>query len=266
MEKTFEQGFAEAESSAASAVKTAQALVRAARNLQKAARDGNIAKLRSEGDRLCQAGAAARQAAANAADAWPFSAADEEAYLGNRYEHELIEAGQAEGLNIHVQDDLLVAFPKIVRILPGQRAVRVDRKQVPTIRPSKLAATLRREQGKRPPFSSEQFLEALHKAYRQLTGEGLFGTGKDLRGTPITLAKVYDTFTLLPGSRRDYSRADFCRDLYLLDQSGTRQTKSGATFSLHASSGTRQSQRLSFVGPDGEAVTYYAIAFTIGVQ
>ncbi len=266
MQKTFEQGFAQTEGSAAAAVKAAQALVKAARNLEKAAKDGNISKMRDAAGRLSTSGDAAYQQAANAAAAWPFDDEKESDYLRSDYEQELIEAGQAEGLRIHVQDDVLVVFPKIVRILPDRRAVRVDRKQVSMIRPSKLVAALRREQERRLPFSSAQFLEALYKAYRQLAGEGLFGGGKDLRGTPVLLTKVYDTFTLLPGSRREYSRTDFCRDLYQLDQSGIRQTRSGAAFSLQASSGTRQSQRLSFVGPDGAAVTYYAISFKVGVQ
>ncbi len=266
MEKTFEQGFAQAEESAASAVKAAQALVKAARNLEKAAKAGNISKMRDAAGRLSTSGDAAYQQVANAAAAWPFSAEDEADYLRNDYEQELIEAGQAEGLRIHLQDDVLVVFPKIVRILPDRRAVRVDRKQVPVIRPSKLVATLRHEQGRRPSFSSEQFLEALYKAYRERAGEGLFGTGKELRGTPIRLTDVYEALTLLPGSRRGYQRADFCRDLYLLDHSGIRQTKSGATLSFPASTGTRQAQRLSFVGPDGETMTYYAISFKIGAQ
>ena len=266
MEKTFEEGFAQAEDSAAAAVKAAQALVTAARNLKKHAKDGNISKMRDAASRLSTSGDAASQQAENAAAAWPFDAEEEADYLRGDYEQELIEAGHAEGLRIHVQDDVLVVFPKIVRILPDRRAVRVDRKQVPTIRPSKLVATLRSEQQKRLPFSSEQFLEALYKAYRQLTGEGLFGSGKDLRGTPVLLTKAYESLTLLPGSRRDYSRTDFCRDLYQLDQSGIRQTRSGAAFAFQASSGTRQSQRLSFVGPDGAAVTYYSISFKVGGQ
>ena len=261
---TFEQGFAETEQSAAAAIKAAQALVRAARALEKAAKDGSIAKLRGAGERLAEVGAAASQEAANAANAWPFRAEDETDYLQNKYEHELIEAGQAAGLHIYRQDELLVAFPKIIRIQPTQRTVHADRKQLPTIRPSKLVTALKREQGRKSRFTSEQFLEALWQVYKLHVGKGLPGIGEGLSGALIKLDDVYKTFTSLPGTRRDYGRADFCRDLYLLNRSGLARTRSGAAFTFAGSTGTRQAQVLSFTGPDGATETYYAIVFTRG--
>jgi hypothetical protein len=67
---------------------------------------------------------------------------------------------------------------------------------------------------------------------------------------------------MLPGSSAAYDHTDFVRDLFLLDRSGVNRTRSGANFSLPASTGTKGGKALSFVAPDGETVTYYGIRFT----
>ena len=51
-----------------------------------------------------------------------------------------------------------------VRILHGDRAVRIDRKLERGIRPSHLANTLLKNQRKRSGFSPARFLESLHAA------------------------------------------------------------------------------------------------------
>jgi hypothetical protein len=51
--------------------------------------------------------------------------------------------------------------------------------------------------------------------------------------------------------------------LFLLDRSGVKTTKSGAGYSLPASTGTKSAKgTYSFVAPDGETVSYYGIKFS----
>lgn len=251
---TFEESFEQTEQAATDAARAAQALAKSARALERAAKAGDISKMRSAAALLSESSETVRQSAANAAAAWPFSPEDTTGYLRDEYEQELIEEGQLVGLSIHRVESKLSVFPKMVQIAPDRRAVVMDGKNLPTTRPSRVVERLKREQEKAPP-SSERFLESLYQTYCD-------GVEKSLRGTPYKLTDIYRKLTRLPGVSRTYSRLDFCRDLYLLDRSGLQETRRGARFTFSASTGTRQSQRLEFVGRDGHVVTYYAIAFT----
>ena len=74
----------------------------------------------------------------------------------------------------------------------------------------------------------------------------------------VKLARIYDLFVVRPGSRREYDKTDFARDLYMLQAHGPERTKSGARVSFH---GTR-SASFTFVGPDGHVVNYFGVRFT----
>jgi len=167
---TFEQGFAETERAAETTAKAASSVAAIAKQLHKAARQGDIVAIRRLSERLATAADAARQEVANARTAWPFSADEEEAYLRDGYEAELLEAAAAAGLRIDRRDGALVSFPSIVRILPQARALKVDRKKVPALRPSTVVATLKANQTKKPAFATERFLETLYRAYRLIAG------------------------------------------------------------------------------------------------
>ncbi len=58
-------------------------------------------------------------------------------------------------------------------------------------------------------------------------------------GAPAKLVDVHRVLTLLPGAARDYTRQEFARDMYLLDQSGVVDVKDGRRMSLPASALTR---------------------------
>ena len=255
---TFEQGFADVERAALAAAKAAAALGAATKQLQKAALNGDLAGIRKAADRLGTMVDAVRQEAANARTSWPLTPEQEEAYLSTEYKDELLRAGETQGLRLFQRDGHLVAYPSIIRISPGERAVRVDRRRVTSLRPSKHIAVLKLNQAKKPKFASDRFLETLYRAYRLVAG-------KDGIGGTITLSDVYDALTLLPASASDYDRTDFARDLFLLDQGGPFQTKSGATVSIIAPSTAAKGSRnvLTFVSPDGDPKLYYGVRFTL---
>jgi hypothetical protein len=256
---TFEQAFAEAERSATAAVKAGSLVVSAARQMQKAAQEGDIRKLRLTAEKLSNAAQAARQDVANAKTAWPFSEDEEREYLATGYERELCDEASQVGLNIYPRDARLLAYPSVIRVLPGELSVRVDRKRVPSLRPSYLARLLLANQKKKSRYPAERFLETLYKAYMIIVPKGD-------AGAVVKLTQVYQALTLLPGADAEYSKSDFARDLYMVDQSGNAQTRSGARLSLPASTGTRGAggDLFTFVGPDGEIQTYYGIRFTEG--
>ncbi len=253
---TFEQGFADAERAATSAGKTVTLLSGAVKQLQKASSEGDLNKMRKASDRLVTVLESARQEIANARSAWPFSLEDEEAYIRDSYSEEIVAAAKTENLSIQQRDEGLLAFPSVLRILPAaERAVKINRKRVQALRPSHLVNVLKAIQARKPKGAPEQFLETLHRAYRLVAGNDY--------GQTVTLTSVYNALTLLPGSAANYTQTDFVRDLYLLDHSPVTRTKSGATCSLPASTGTKSSRgTFAFVAPDGEAVTYYGIRFS----
>ena len=261
---TFEQGFADAENAADSVLTALTSVSALARQLRKAAQDGNIAAVRRSSERLQDGINLIRQEVANAADAWPFTPEREQEYLQEQYAEELKEEARKKNLQIFDRDGRLIAHPSIVRVLTGERAIQINRRQTSTIRPTKIVGMLEDLQKRPPRFSSQAFLESLYGAYLALTGTR---SSDRMRvgevGQVVQLGRIYDLFTGLPGAGRDYSQLDFARDLFSLESSGVRQARSGARVSFPASTGTRGSRgTISFVGPNGEPVVYYGIQFT----
>ena len=265
---TFEQGFADAENAADSVLKALNSVSTLARQLRKAARDGNIAAVRRTSERLQDGLNLIRQEVSNAANAWPFTPEDEQGYLDEHYAGELIDEAKKKDVQVFDKDGTLIAHPSVIRVVPGERAVRINRRQMSTIRPTKIVGVLEDLQKRPPRFRREAFLESLYRAYVALTKAGQTdGLKLGEVGQVVQLSRIYDLFTGLPGSKRDYSQLDFARDLYNLEASDVRQTRSGPRVSFPASTGTRNSRgTISFVGPNGEPVVYYGVQFTGGVR
>lgn len=158
---TFEVGFADTERAATVATKTVATLAAALKQLQRAAVDGDLSKMRRASERLAALLESTRQEVANARAAWPFTPEAEEAYLRTSYAREIIEAAKPEGLKTQQRDEGLVVFPSILRSLPAEHAVRIDRKKVQAIRPSRLVKALKAIQTRKP-YSSRPLRGRFH--------------------------------------------------------------------------------------------------------
>ena len=261
---SFERAFDDVERAAETAAHSSNDIVKLAKQLQKAAREGNIATIKRTQDKLDGALVVLRQTVANTVQAWPFQDGEEEQYLKDGYAQELRHTASEKGLTIRERDGHLVSHPSIVQILPGARAVRIDKKKVSTIRPSHLAGILLDNQEKPGRHPASRFLEALYGVYSELVREDSSDRlMKNGPGRVVPLARIYKLFTSLPGSSRDYASMDFARDLYQLETSGLTKTRAGASVSFHASTGTRSDRGVfTFVGPDGQDVKYYSVRFT----
>ena len=161
----LEQAFADVEDAAGAALKSANELARLGKQLQKAAKEGNIAAIKRAQDRLGDALSPLSADVSAAAGSWTLTEADEEAHIRDGYADELREAAAARGLTLHERDGRLFASPSIVRILPSERAVRIDRKQDSAIRPSHLAQLLTENQKRQVKYLVARFLEALYEVY-----------------------------------------------------------------------------------------------------
>lgn len=257
----FEKGFADTERAATSTAKSAADVVKFARQLERAAKTGSINAVRKAQSDLNAALATLRQEVANATEAWPFRPEEEEKYLKDHFAAELRNVAESQGLHMYERDERLIAYPSILRVLPSNLAVRIDRKQTSTIRPSYLAGILAANQNKPARFNTNNFLSSVYSAYNKLirnrTSHSL--TGENI-GPTVPLSEIYELFTIAPGSGREYSRTDFARDLYRLETEGPKETRSGARVYFHSG---RQSN-ISFVGVDGHIITYHGIEFSGG--
>ena len=258
---SLEKALRETEEAAGVAVKAASRVMSQARAMVKAAQTGNIAAIRRAGQNLDDAVLKLNDEAADACESWVFGEEEEREYFEERFVEEFKAAAMEGGLKLHERDGLLMCYPSILRVLAAERAVRVDRKKVSTVRPSFLVAHLLKEQQKSASFQSARFLESLHNVYRDVTSES---PRELVSGRVVPLMRLYRLMTALPGAAREYGRGDFARDLYILESEGPRQTKSGAEVSFPSSTGTRRrsSDVFSFVGPQGDSAEYYGIVFT----
>ena len=124
---TFEEGFSAAENAADSVLSSLNDAASIARQLRKASQDGNIAAMRRHSERLGTMVGRIGQEISNASSAWPFTADEEREYLEGGYTEELKGEAQRRGLQVFERDGRIIAHPSVVRVLPGDRAVRIDR-------------------------------------------------------------------------------------------------------------------------------------------
>jgi hypothetical protein len=256
---SLETALAATELDADAALKAAAAAVAAVKRVRTAAHVGNLRDLLPAITAAEEALARLEQRLAATRAGWDF---DEETYFGSgQFQRELLETAAQMNVRIYEQDERLYAYPALVRVLPDERMVTIDRARERRLRPKVLAAHLQDLQRRPPRFKPEAFLNTLHSAWQAVTARG--DGPRD--GRVAKLLDVYALLTLLPGAQRDYSRQEFARDIYLLDQSGETHTRSGATLSFPASSGTRSAAgTLRVVTERGEEKVYYGITFQAG--
>ncbi len=251
----MEDAFAQAEADVGTAARSVAALARELRKARSAAASGQVRELRRALDAAVQAADEVAQAVASARGGYDVD--EGELLASGDYAAELLSCATQAGVAMFAEDDRLLCYPSIVRVLPSELALEVDRRRVRGLRPSVVVAALQRAQNAGPRFKPEPFLASLLAAYDlELARQG------KSPGAVVRLVDVYSILTLLPNQAREYSKPEFTRDLYLLDQSGV--TAVGSTrrsLRWAASSGTRQAGVLSTVARSGQQQRYWGIAF-----
>jgi len=257
---TLEAALAALEQDVEGAARTAAAAVRAIKALQKAVKQGELRKLNSAIATGNQAVKALSQQFANTEDGWTF---DAEGYLSSgAFSRELIESARKQRVSIFEQDERLYCYPSLIRVLPGEQCVRIDKVKEARLRPSVLATHLKEIQQRPVRFRPEAFLESLYEAYRRLNAPqrgALVRTGRVVR-----LLEIYNLLTILPGQAREYTKAEFARDIYLLDRSGVTKTRNGAVVDFPTSASAKSpSATIRVITENGREKTYYGISFDI---
>lgn len=256
MTETFEVVLAATERAVDGALRTAAAATRELRKARTGAKNGQLRDLR-------RALAAAQVAAAALADEARAAQAgfdvNEADYLASgAYAKELLAAAGAAGVAMFEEDERLLCYPSLVRAIPGDAAVEIDRVRERRLRPSVLIGVLAAAQERAPRFKAEAFLDSLRGAYELVVSR----EGKKPDAV-VRLVDVWSVLTLLPGQAREYTRQEFARDLYLLDQSGARSTqRSGRQLRWSASTGTKGAGVLITVARSGQQQRYWGVSFT----
>jgi len=256
---SLEQALAKTEADADAACKAATMVLRTLKKFRAAAQIGNLRELQKTIETAEQTLADLQQQFSKAKTDWNF---DEDAYLSNgTFITELLEAAAQTGVTLYERDERLYCYPSLIRVLPNDRAVVIDKTRERRLRPSVLARHLQEQQNKPVRFKSEAFLESLYDAY----STSVKTRGKERQDTNaiVPLVEIYHLLTLLPGQAKEYARQEFARDLYLLDQSGVTTARNGALVSFHAARGNEAASKVvQIVTKDGQAKTYYGISFT----
>lgn len=247
----FEEAFADAERAVDTAVAEAQRHLKALKALKRAAHDGNILAMRKASTALKTASDTVIQATGNAIAAWRFNEEEELAHLSGAYSEELVTLAEREGLKMRQEGARLLSYPSVLRVQPADRSLKIDRKAVRTLRPSRIIEWLKAGQAKPRRFKGTQLLESLYKAYllAPLTSEvGL-------------LADIFEIFTIAPGSEN--SREEFARDLYLLKSSGPHETKNGSQVDYPTSFSMRvvASNVFKTIDEHGSTIEFYGLRF-----
>jgi hypothetical protein len=256
----FEQALVDTERDARATQAAANRVATAAKRVVAAAVIGDINALEKAFDEAAQATDTLNMQLKSTRAGWTF---DTKRYAeGGSLGAELEAAVAAEGLSMFKQDDRLFCYPSLLRILPSEPAIEIDRKKSRSLRPSFVAAQLKALRTRRQRFRPEQFLEMLFDAYEWARRTQADASRRlDGQGPVVELVSLLDLITVFPATKRDYGRAEFTRDLYLLDRSPVRQTHSGARPELSFSRGVPH-RLLQIVGEDGALKVYYGVSFT----
>lgn len=253
--RNFENALARAESDAVGAATTANLVLRELKRAGHAAASGQVRDLRRALDIAAEVMRDLQVAIDTARAGYDVDEGD--LLASGTYAKELLAAAAEAGVAMFEEDERLLCYPSIVRVLPADLAIEIDRKRVRGLRPSVVVAQLARAQQAGARFKPDQFLTSLLKAYDLVVAQQHKSPGAVVR-----LVDVYAVLTLLPGQARDYTKPEFARDLYLLDQTGvTTAGAGGHSLRWAASTGTRHAGVLSTVAKSGQQQRYWGIAF-----
>jgi hypothetical protein len=256
-EITFESVLRETQGSAEAALKSAGILTRELRKAKAAAAGGQVRELRRALEAAVSQADALLDNVRSTRTSFDF---DEAGYLASgEYAKELLAMAADRDVSMYEEDERLLCYPSIVRVVPGDAVVEIDRRRERRLRPSVLLGLLAAVQQRPAKFRADQFLESLASGY-----EHVVAIADKKPDAVVRLTDIWTVLTLLPGQGKEYTRPEFARDLYLLDQSGALTTKTGRTLRWHASSGTRMAGVLTTVARTGQQQRYWGVSFTSG--
>lgn len=255
----LEQALEDVERDADALIKALGAALKAAKKAKAAAAAGQIRDLEAAMDAGAALAGQASEVASQLRSGWRFDVG--EWFASGDYTKELLATAAEAGVKAFESDERILSYPVIVTVSGSDATLTVDKVKDRRVRPSVVVGHLGALQERPPKFKPEPFIESLASAY------DLVVAAQGLRpGTAAKLVDVHRVLTLLPGAARDYTRQEFARDMYLLDQTGVVDTRAGRRMSLPASAMTRGSGVLTTVTRAGQTKVYAGVAFEDGAR
>jgi len=257
---SLESALEQMEKRALSAQAATKKLLSAVVATKKAAQVGDLGALRRLVDDIGKISDGVQLEIESLAGGWPLDSVAEQAlFEDGSYVRELLQEAEGQGLAILEEDEQLLCYPSLIRLDPARRTILIDRKPYRHVRPRVLVNHLKAQQERQTKFKPGPFLESLFSAWD-------YARKARARGkTPpsdVSIDPIYAVFTVMPGSAREYSKQEFARDLYLLEESGERITKKGATLHFSRSTGARQARgAATVVDRQGRRIVYSSISF-----
>lgn len=251
----LESALAQVESDTESALKAAREAVSLLRKVHGVAKVGKLKDFARYLNDAEQAIERLREKLATTRQRWNF---DTESYLSDgSFLSEIVETAKRQGLKTYELDGQVYCYPSLMRVAANDQILFIDRQKHTHLRPSVVVDHLKALRNRPVRFRSEPFLKALKEAYDYWIAKKR--PGRCAAATPAPLAAIYSLLTPLPGQAKEYSKQEFARDLYLLDED---VADAPAGFTLHSATGRELPARVfSVVTKDGEMKRYYAISF-----
>ncbi len=154
------------ESDIDASLRAAGSATRSLRRLRAVVRDGNLRELKAALSAARETADALQQQVATTAQHWDF---DETGYFADgAYTRELLETAADMRVKIFEQDEQLYCYPSLVRVLPGERTLLIDRTRERRLRPSLVVEHLRSLQARPPRFRGQSGEYSRHEFARDL--------------------------------------------------------------------------------------------------
>ncbi|MDZ4654801.1 MAG: hypothetical protein U1F44_02855 [Coriobacteriia bacterium] len=263
--QSLEAELAGVEARLGTAIRSTKRVVSALGAASKASNHGDLAALHRALKDVTDALATAKVDLGTATSSWSWDEEMEQDYLqSGAFTEELKQAASAARLELQEDEGQLMCYPSTLRIDVARRVVLIDKKPYKFLRPAVLVAHLRAVQQRPARFKAAVFIESLHTAWeyaRHYSGDKAHGLPGQVR-----VDRIYAALTIAPGSSKEYTKQEFGRDLYLLEDSGVTTTKKGSQLKFSRSTGTKASTGvITVVGEDGRQVLYSTLEFTEAV-
>jgi len=247
----LETALAAVESQTDRALQAASEITKAVRHAKSAAATGKLADMEKSIAQARQQLGILQERMSMLEDSWTFDSA--RYFESGSYSRELIAAVEKEEMKAVERDGRVLCYPSVLRILPAEQSLEIDRKKQRGVRPSFVARELKKHRNKSAGMKPERLLEVLYNTYEVLV-QGQKGT------RVVRLSEIHDLLTQLPQAK-DYSKAEFARDLVQLDMSDVRVTRSGKRLALRADTAVRSGAPFFAVTPEGEVRVYSGVEF-----
>lgn len=155
-----------------------------------------------------------------------------EYFAGGEFSRQLLDACAAEQIDVKGEHGVYEMFPYKVRVLGDEEhaeEVYINRKKVPSFRPSYVASFIKAGQEKlyKGTFKAESFMEELAAGYEMTC---LRSNAR--AGSTQSLTKIYRNMVPMARARKEYDMQAFSFDLARIYEAGTDAwvTKSGQRY------------------------------------